>query len=167
VISELSVSEGDRVRIGDTLMRLQNPEAIEIRAQLPSRIARSLSQSVQQGDSIRALIETDDVQIEGKLLRVSGQTLASSGGVDSFVGITPGQSVAGLRLGSTVSLSLELPIEPDVVAVPGEAIYGSDRLYKLEDNRMRMIKVERVGEREYSDGRTEVLIRTPQLNRAD
>jgi HlyD family secretion protein len=165
VISDLQVSEGDRVRVGDALMRLQNPEAIEIRAQLPARIARSISNGLQEGVSINAVVEVDDMQVAGKLLRVSGQTSAGSGGVDSFIGIQP--DVRGLRLGSTVRVVLELPSEDNVIAVPGEAIYGSNRLFKLNDGRMQMIEFERVGEREYSDGGTEVLARTPQLLRGD
>ena len=165
VISDLQVSEGDRVRVGDALMRLQNPEAIEIRAQLPARIARSISDGLQEGLSISATVEVDDMQVAGQLLRVSGQTSAGSGGVDSFIGIQPG--VRGLRLGSTVRVVLELPAEDNVIAVPGEAIYGSNRLFKLNDGRMQMIEFERVGEREYNDGGTEVLARTPQLLQGD
>ncbi len=167
VISDLQVSQGDRVRVGDPLMRLQNPAAIEIRAQLPSRIARSLSESMQEGATIPALIETDGLPVAGQLLRVSGQTTVGSGGVDSFIGVKADQGISGLRLGSTVSVTLELPPVKNVITVPGEAIYGSNQLYKVSDNRMEMIEVERVGEREYSDGRTEVLVRAPALNATD
>jgi RND family efflux transporter MFP subunit len=162
VISDLQVSEGDRVRKGDTLMRLQNPQAIEIRAQLPSRLARSVGEKIQQGDTITARVELDDTLVTGRLLRVSGQVSAGSGGVDAFIGLN--SSMSGARLGSTVRVVLELPAEPNVIAVPGEAIYGSDRLYKIDAERMQMITVERVGEREYGDGSTEVLVRTPMLN---
>jgi len=165
VISELQVSQGDRVRVGDPLMRLQNPQAIEIRAQLPSRIARSISDGLQEGAAIRANVEVDGLQVPGKLLRVSGQTSAGSGGVDGFIGIDA--AATGLRLGSTVRVILELAPESNVIAVPGEAIYGSNRLYKLSDDRMQMIEVERVGERAYQDGSTEVLVRTPQLGSRD
>ena len=165
VISDLRVSEGDRVRIGDPLMRLQNPEAIEIRAQLPSRIARSISESLQEGNVINAEVEVDDMPVGGKLLRVSRQTSAGSGGVDSFIGIEAGMT--GLRLGSTVRVLLELPAEKNVITVPGEAIYGSSRLYKMNDGRMQMIEIERIGERAFSDGRTKVLIRTPELSSSD
>jgi multidrug efflux pump subunit AcrA (membrane-fusion protein) len=165
IISDLRVSEGDRVRIGDVLMRLQNPAAIEIRTQLPSRIARSIKEGLQEGNAVRAEVEVDDLRVPGNLLRVSGQTSAGSGGVDGFIGI--GSEITGLRLGSTVRVILELPAENNVIAVPGEAIYGSNRLYKLRDKRMEMIEIERVGERAYSDGRTEVLIRTPQLEEGD
>jgi len=167
VISDLQVSQGDRVRVGDPLMRLQNPAAIEIRAQLPSRIARSVSESMQEGATIPALIEADGLPIAGQLLRVSGQTTVGSGGVDSFIGVKADQGISGLRLGSTVSVTLELPPVKNVITVPGEAIYGSNQLYKVSANRMEMIEVERVGEREYSDGRTEVLVRAPALTTAD
>lgn len=165
IISDLRVSEGDRVRTGDVLMRLQNPAAIEIRAQLPSRIARSIRDGLQEGAMVRAEVEVDDLRVPGTLLRVSGQTSAGSGGVDGFIGVD--SDFTGLRLGSTVRVILELPAEKNVIAVPGEAIYGSNRLYKLNDNRMEMIEIERVGERAYSDGRTEVLIRTSQLGSGD
>jgi len=165
VISDLQVSEGDRVRIGDPLMRLQNPEAIEIRAQLPSRIARSISEGLMEDANIAAVVEVDGTEVAGRLLRVSGQTSAGSGGVDSFIGIETG--VTGMRLGSTVRVLLELPAEENVIAVPGEAIYGSDRLYKLSDGRMQMIQINRIGEREYADGRTKVLVRTPELGSSD
>lgn len=163
VISDLQVSEGDRVRVGDALMRLQNPAAIEIRAQLPSRVARSIKDSLQEGAAVLAEVEVDGLWLRGRLLRVSGQTSAGSGGVDSFIGIEAGMS--GLRLGSTVRVLLRLPEENNVIAVPAEAIYGSNRLYKLDGDRMLMLEVERVGERALSDGRTEVLIRSSALNR--
>jgi len=165
VISELQVSEGDRVRVGDPLMRLQNPDAIEIRAQLPSRIARSVTTRLSSGDTISAVIQSDNSEITGRLLRVSGQTSVGSGGVDSFIGLKPGST--GLRLGSTVRVQLELPAEANVVAVPGEAVYGSNRLYKLDGDRMKMIEFDRIGEREFGSGGTEVLARSDLLGKGD
>ena len=165
VISDLQVSEGDRVRVGDPLMRLQNPDAIEIRAQLPARVARTVNESLQEGAIISATIAADDRELPGTLLRVSGQTSAGSGGVDSFIAINEGMS--GLRLGSTVRVLLELPEEKNVITVPAEAIYGNDRLYKLNGDRMLMVDIERVGERALNDGRTQVLVRTPGLARSE
>lgn len=165
VVSDLRISQGDRVRTGDPLMRLQNPDSIEIRAQLPSRIARSVSDGLQEGSLIRASIEVDGIDVDGHLLRVSGQTSAGSGGVDSFIGLDA--SATGLRLGSTVRVILELPPEKNVIAVPGEAIYGSNKLFRLNGDRMQMIEVERVGEREYGNGSTEVLVRTSELSNND
>jgi multidrug efflux pump subunit AcrA (membrane-fusion protein) len=165
LISELQISEGDRVRIGDMLMRLQNPESIEIRAQLPARLSLSIREGMEEGLVIPAMVQIGERDIPAKVLRVSGQTRAGSGGVDSFIGLE--SAAAGVRLGSTVRVLLELPPENSVIAVPGEAVYGRDRIYKLDGERMVSITVERVGEREYADGRTEVLVRTPELSSGD
>lgn len=165
VISDMQVSEGDRVRTGDPLMRLQNPDSVEVRAQLPTRIARSITDSMQEGSVILATVDVGGRTVAGRLMRVSRQTRAGSGGVDSFIGFDTG--VTGLRLGSTVRVLLELPPEPNVIAVPGEAIYGENQVYKLNGDRMQMLTAERVGEREFADGRTEVLLRTPLLNSND
>ena len=171
VISDLQVSEGDRVRYGDALMRLQNPASIEIRAQLPSRVARAIGDRVGAGTTIRANVQVDGNTLPGKLLRVSGQTSAGSGGVDSFIGLE--DNATGMRLGSTVRVVMELPPEANVVAVPGEAVYGNNRLYKLtsseDDGRMQMIEFNRIGERELagSRGGTEILVRSPMLKAGD
>jgi HlyD family secretion protein len=165
VISELQVSQGDRVRTGDTILRLQNPDSLEVRAQLPSRFARSIGEFMQEELDIPATVEIEGRRISGVVRRVSRQTRAGTGGVDSFIGFP--YSTAGLRLGSTVRVVLELPPAQNVIAVPGEAIYGRDRIYKLTNERMEMIEVDRVGEREYSDGRTEVLLRSALLSDDD
>ena len=171
VISDLQVSEGDRVRTGDALMRLQNPDSIEIRAQLPSRIARSVTDRLNEGTDIPATVQADANDLPGTLLRVSGQTSTGSGGVDSFVGLRG--NTTGLRLGSTVRVVLELPPENNVIAVPGEAVYGNNRLYKLTPSpdgeaRMQMVEFDRVGERAGNlGGGTEVLARSPQLSAGD
>lgn len=165
VISELQVSEGDRVRVGDTLMRLQNPESVEVRAQLPSRYARTIAEFMQEGAQIPAAVEVENRTISGLIRRIAGQTRAGTGGVDSFIGFDG--DVAGLRLGSTVRVLLEMPPEPNVIAVPGEAVYGRNRIFKLTGDRMQMVDVERVGERQYADGRTEVLVRSPELADTD
>lgn len=165
VISAMQVSEGDRVRPGDKLMRLQNPNSIEVRAQLPTRFARAISEGMQESANVAALVEVEDRRLEGRVERVSGQTNEASGGVDSFIGF--GDDVTGLRLGSTVRVLLELPAEQNVIAVPGEAVYGSDRVYKLNEGRMQPVTVERVGEREYADGRTEVLLRSAEISAGD
>jgi RND family efflux transporter MFP subunit len=161
VISDLEVSEGDRVKIGDPLMRLQNPASIEVRAQIPAVYAEAVSQGLAAGTAIPAFVQAGEQSIGGELIRLSGQTRESSGGVDSFVGFsTPPRT---LRLGSTVGVRVELPPESDVIAVPAEAIYGRNQLYKVVDSRMQMVEVQRVGERIGSDGRSEVLVRSPRL----
>jgi len=165
VVSELVVSEGDRVRSGDILMRLQNPAAIEIRTQIPARYAPVVTGGLASGIEMPALVESGEQRFAGSLVRISGQTSESSGGVDSFVGFEA--APASLRLGSTVRVLLDLPPEPDVIALPAEALYGRNRIYRTIDNRMQMVEVERVGERVSPDDATDVLVRSPRLADGD
>jgi HlyD family secretion protein len=165
VISDLTVSEGNRVRAGDQLMRLQNPAAIEVRTQIPARYAEAVTVGLGAGETMTAIVEIGEQNIRGELVRISGQTREASGGVDSFIRFqSPPRT---LRLGSTVRVYLELPRQENVIAVPAEALYGRDQLYKLVDKRMQMVEVERVGERVQASGTTEVLIRAPQLSASD
>lgn len=161
VVSDLAVSQGDRVRADDELMRLQNPAAIEVRMQIPARYAEAVTQGLAAGKGMSALVQTGEHSITGELVRISGQTSEASGGVDSFVRFS--SPPRALRLGSTVRVYLDLPAEPNVIALPAEALYGRNQLYKLVDNRMQMIQVERVGERARPVGGTEVLVRSPKL----
>ena len=165
VVSDLEISQGDRVRADDTLMRLQNPASIEVRMQIPARYAESVTQGLAADQVMCALVEIGEQSTRGELVRISGQTRETSGGVDSFVRFqTPPR---GLRLGSTVRVLLELPPEDNVIALPAEAFYGRNQLFKLVDNRMQMLEVERVGERVQLNGGSEVLIRSNVLNDGD
>ncbi len=165
VVSELDVSQGDRVRADDSLLRLQNPASIEVRTQIPARYAESVTEGLAAGAPLSALVQAGEQSIRGELVRISGQTREATGGVDSFVRFeTPPRA---LRLGSTVRVYLDLPPEEDVIALPAEALYGRNQLYKLVDNRMQMVEVERVGERALPVGGTEVLVRSPELGDTD
>ena len=165
VVSDLAISQGDRIRADDTLMRLQNPASIEVRMQIPARYAESVTQGLATRQAMTALVEIGEQSVRGELVRISGQTREASGGVDSFVRFQT--SPRGLRLGSTVRVLLELPPEDNVIALPAEAFYGRNQLYKLVDNRMQMVEVERIGERVQLNGGTEVLVRSTLLNDDD
>jgi len=165
VVSELEISQGNRVRADDPLLRLQNPASIEVRMQIPALYADAITQGLASGAAMPALVQVGEHSITGELARISGQTREASGGVDSFVRFaTPPRA---LRLGSTVRVYLDLPPQDNVIALPAEALYGRNQLYKLVDDRMQMVEVERVGERAHPVGGTEVLIRSPQLSDSD
>lgn len=165
VVSELEISQGNRVRADDPLLRLQNPATIEVRAQIPARYAAAITQGLAAGEAMPALVQAGEHSITGELARISGQTREASGGVDSFVRFaTPPRA---LRLGSTVRVYLDLPPQDNVIALPAEALYGRNQLYKLVDDRMQMVEVERVGERAHPVGGTEVLVRSSRLADSD
>lgn len=165
-VSDLQVSEGDRVRIGDNLMRLQNPDSIEVRTQVPATYVPAINAGIARSVEMPADVYFDGSRTQGELVRISGQTREGSGGVDSYIGFS--SPPVGMRLGSTVRVVLQLPPEENVIAVPSEAVYGRDRLFKLSnDNRMKSVTIERVGERMTADGEAEVIVRSPDLSNSE
>jgi hypothetical protein len=72
-----------------------------------------------------------------------------------------------LRLGQFLSLSLSLPKQTRVVALPFEAVYGINRIYKLVDGRMKGLTIERVGEQVLPSGKSQILVRSPALQIGD
>lgn len=165
IVSELKASIGDRTRPGDILMRLQNPATVEVRTQVPGRYAAAIGRGMDEGLDIPAQVEVEGNFYAGQLTRLAGRTREGSGGVDSFIQID--KPPLGLRLGSTVRILVELPVAEDAVAVPAEALYGQNRLYRIVDSRMDMLTVERLGERVGADGRTEVIVRSEDLKDQD
>jgi RND family efflux transporter MFP subunit len=161
VVADLTVSQGDRVRVGDALLSIYNPDALEVRTQIPTRYVQSVREALTAKQAMPATIQADDTRLGARLLRIAGQTRQGTGGVDSFLGFT--DIPDGVRLGMTVSVQLDLPPEPDVIAVPAEAMSGPDQIYKVVDSRMQMVPVERVGEQQLPDGATRVLVRSSEL----
>jgi HlyD family secretion protein len=165
VISNIGVSIGDRVRPGDEAMRVYDPDSIEIRAQIPTRYAPLVRETLASGATMPATVTVDGLSLDAALERLAGQTRTGSGSVDAFLTLEPVPGVA--RLGASSKVYLSLPAADDVVELPAEAMYGRDRIYKVVDNRIRAIRVERVGERAGADGRTGVIVRSPDLADGD
>ena len=68
-----------------------------------------------------------------------------------------------LRLGEMIHFHLRRPPRENALAVPYQALYGGNRLYLLEDGRMRGVDVERVGETRTADGRDHALLRSSAI----
>jgi RND family efflux transporter MFP subunit len=161
-ISQVQASIGDRVRVGDSLMRLHNPDSLELRTQVPTRYAARVRDALTSGAVMNAVADVDGQELEARLQRISAQTREGSGSVDAyltFVDLPP-----DTQLGGTVRVLLSLPAEPGAIAVPAEAVYGRSRIYVAEGGRMAPLDVERLGERQLPGGGSEVIIRSPQLD---
>ena len=69
-----------------------------------------------------------------------------------------------MQQGRLVQLQLTLSEQPGLIALPHEAMYGTDQIYRVDkDNRLRLLQVERVGETTTESGAGKVLIRAPGL----
>jgi len=157
IVAKVNVAVGDRVRSGDMLLSMYDNTALEIRAQIPTRY----QEAVTNASKLLATTQLNGQSLALQLDRTSGQINPNSGGIDGLFKIKSGMDL--LRLGQFLTLSLILPKQENIVALPYEAVYGINRIYKLIDGRMKGLEIERVGEQMTPIGKSRILVRSPKL----
>ncbi|MFC4259800.1 efflux RND transporter periplasmic adaptor subunit [Marinobacter lacisalsi] len=159
IVARVEVARGDRVTAGSPLLSLYRPDAMEIRARIPSAFARDLDAELDRGRAVEAVSE--DRRYQFRLVRFAGES-DPRGPLGIFR--LQGDS-SGLRPGELVPLVVFRPPLENVVAVPYSALYGSDDLYVMTDEqRMHRVPVERVGQVLVEDGHYDALVRSDRLN---
>ena len=164
-ITEVFVSPGDRVRPGDRLVTMFDSDMLELRAQIPLRYLPVVRAALDRGESLAARAKVDGQEVHAGLHRLTARVDRGSGGADGLFRVMQGN--AWLQLGRTVELILDLPAVEDAVAVPREALYGTDRVFVLDGERMKSVGVERIGETHPDDGDGRVILRSPDLKPSD
>ena len=164
-ITEVFVSPGDRVRSGDRLIALFDNEMLELRAQIPLRYLPVVRGALDRGEALTARARVDGQEVHAVLHRLTARVDRGSGGADGLFRVTKGGT--WLQLGRTVEIVLGLPAVRDAVTAPREALYGTDRVYVLDGERMRSVEVERLGETHPADGDSRVILRSPGLKPSD
>jgi multidrug efflux pump subunit AcrA (membrane-fusion protein) len=165
-VARVDVAPGDRVREGDSLFELYDSRALEVRAQIPTAHRETVQRALNEGVTLyaHALIGAQAARL--RLDRLAGMVTSGSGGVDALFVLTEGS--VDLRLGSFVQIALELTPVEDVVALPFEALYGTNRVYTFVEGRMHGVQVTRVGEwREQEAAQPRVLVHTDNLKEGD
>ena len=89
---------------------------------------------------------------------------AAQSGLDAFFSLDPESGAPLTALGRTVELSVTLPEQDHLVALPVQSIYENDRIYAVRNNRLEAITIERIGEMQTPDGQYRVLVRSAELS---
>lgn len=163
IVSEVSVSAGDRVMLGQVLISLFPVNNLEIRAHLPLNYIRAIQYAIQEDLTLYASVANRKYLGQFPVVRVAGEAEAT--GIDVYFAI---DSILGqLRPGDLLPLQLKLPVEQQVFAVPYQAIYGNSRIYKVVEDRLHVVEVDSIGQAEDEAGNTLVLIRSEAINQGD
>ncbi len=165
-VTRVHTSPGNRVRIGDSLLELYDTSAVEVRAQVPSRQLGSVKQALAASGMLLARAQVDGREVEMVLDRLAGKADAASGGIDALFRVLS-EDGAQLTIGRVVTVTLQTTPLEDVVALPYEALYGLDTIYRLDGERMQAVQVENVGEQRRGGTRPVVLLRAPDLRPGD
>ena len=163
-VSMLSISVADRVRSGDALARIYPTSALEVRAQLPTRILPLIKTS-DEIPQLTANVELDGRSLQLELDRLSAEVAAGSAGVDAMFRFL--DTSFAPEPGRTLSLKLNLPVIDQLIPLPPVALYGTDRVYRVTDSRLEAVKVEHYGDRLSDTGEPQVLVRSAALQAGD
>lgn len=164
-ISMLSVSIGDRVRAGDTLISLYDLDNLEVRAQIPGRYIDQVNEMMKHSEVLEAKATLNNNSLAFKLERLSGEVKVDSGGIDGLFSISGNQYA--IALGTFIELQLKLAQQDDIVALPFNALYGLDHVYRLKDGYLQSVSIERVGEFTNDQGQKQLLLRSQDLRQGD
>lgn len=163
VVSVVDVTAGDQVKADTVLLRLYSVRSLEVRARIAAPYQGEILAALEQGLPLTAEVDIGAGKVQLVLERLAGE--ASASGVDGLFAVQ-GDPV-GLRLGQMVQLRLRRPVGDDLVPVPYEAVYGDNRVYRLDDNRMHALAVEVLGGMVGQDGSERLLVRSPLLHAGD
>jgi len=165
------VAPGDRSSIGATLADIADADAFEVRVQVPERFGSRLHTNLQNNLGVTAVTQEG---VELTLSRLSGQVKRGQSGLDAFFGLETLEAAPQTALGRLLELTITLPEEAAVIALPVQSIYENDRIYAIRDSaagentaaeyRLEAITVERVGEVQGVDGQHRILVRSPAIN---
>ncbi|WP_455221728.1 efflux RND transporter periplasmic adaptor subunit [Kaarinaea lacus] len=164
-VTSVKVSPGDRAKIGDTLVELYDHNTLEIRAQIPTQYESTIQQALSSGTTVTGFGLSNQQSIGVTLDRISGKISQGSGSLDGLFRIDDPDKQ--LQVGRTLEIKLSLPPVNDAIALPREALYGSDRIYRLVGERMAALSIERVGEMQTKDGSNLVIVKSPEIKAGD
>ena len=156
-IGTVEAAAGDQVQPNQTILTLYPLDGLYLRAKVPGTRSEELRAALAGGERLAARARHAGRTFEAELERISGE--ADARGVDALLRLAPG---ADMPLGAFVDLVLERPPAADTIALPFSALSGGDRVFAVEDGRLRAVPVERVGELSGDVG-SEVLVRAPGL----
>jgi RND family efflux transporter MFP subunit len=163
-VAGLTVALGDRVRAGDSLLTIYDLNQLEVRAQIPGRYIAQVRRMLNEGQTLTASAWLDGEEKMLTLARLSGEVRQDSGGIDGLFRLKDNHEP--LPLGTFVELQLQLAEQDKVIELPFSALYGMNRVYLIEDEHLRSITIERIGEKNAADGNT-LLIRSEELEAGD
>lgn len=159
-ITAIYVSSGDRVNRGSRLLSMYDSESLEVRVQLPNNSLATLRDLWDNGIEVNATI--GNYATTAVLSRITGEVKPNSAGVEALFRLQSEDK--SLSLGKTVTAIISLPKQDGAIYLPYEAIYDLNKVYLIEDGRLKKIKVTILGQ--YSlpnDTKKYQLISSPDL----
>lgn len=162
IVTDVQVAPGDQVSPNAPLLSIYPVQGLELRATVPNRYRAELQSALEAGTTLAAVSENGRHRFA--LTGFAGTSNPS--GTEAILSLR--QPATGsnhsLRPGGLLPVMLQRPSVWNSVALPYSALYGSDTVYLMTDeNRMRRVRVERLGEVPAANGERHLLVASPEL----
>ena len=157
----LHVSPGDRAQANQVLAEMYDDQRLELKAQIPNAMRERINKAFESGGQILAISGANSYRLD----RVASQASMSHGGQDAW--LQPIEPAHDLVVNQSLKVVLQLPAEPSLFSIPLSAIYGTDTAFKVEEGRLRSIKVVTIGYQYNENGRDLVLVRSNEIDNGD
>lgn len=157
-VLNVTTAPGDHTNLTAPLLEMADADAAEIRVQIPDAYVSILRDAIRHGTQISANLEGASL----KLHRLASHVRTGQAGNDAFFTFTQPQSAMQFALGRVLAISVTLPPQPDLIALPVQALYDNDRIFTVNEDRLVAVPVEKVGEFQGPDG-YRILVRQPEL----
>lgn len=164
-IASVNVAKSDRVKTGDTLLTLYDPFQLQIRAQVPSRALPMIRQALKNGERLAASSQLDGETLYLELSKLASSASNSKAGVDSLFRITSQQLKP--EPGRTLSIRLVLPARPNLISIPPQALYGTDRAYRVVNDQLEAVTVKKIGDIHAPNGKSRILVESNELREGE
>ncbi len=157
-ILAVTAAAGQMSNVTTPLVEMAARSSFELRLQIPEVYAARLQQCLANNIVVTAHTDTGHQFV---LRRLGRQVKNGQSGVDGFF-VSTDNAPTAIPIGQITQASVALPAEADVIALPVQSLYENDRVYRIVDNRLDAIIVERIGEA--GNGREHrVLVRAQEL----
>ena len=149
VIADAGAELGQTLNGSDVIGRLIDDQQLEISFQLASSEFGRLWQNGLIGRKIRGRWALGDIAfiLPATIARVIPAIDPASGGVTVFATIDDQHRDIPLRPGAFIEVEMEDRLYQDVVELPASALFGRNKVYVIEDDRLRETVVDLVAMR--------------------
>ncbi len=145
------------------LVRMADAAGLEIRAPISNDYVEQFRRAQTDHNRIQASTELNGRHFSVKFSRLASNIREGQSGVDAYFQLTPEPDTPLPEMGRVMRLTVILPAEPFVVALPVQSLYENDRIYEVLNTRLRAITIERVGEYRTAEGEYRIMVRSPEL----
>ncbi len=142
-ITAVHVAIGSRVRNGSALVDMYDQTRTEVRTLIPNRYIEQVRKTIREHGSLEASAELDGERLHLKLNRLGTTVDPGRGGIDAYFHLVENSTYP--ELGRSVSLDLSLAPIADAIALPYQAVYGSNNAFKIESDQLQRIEIDRHG----------------------